>query len=69
MFPRKVFLFFSSACSYSGACLRTNIVPGTKTVLRTAKKSCVYIEYYCTDGNIVFGCDSDKNSLVIIYMF
>ena len=27
--------------------------------------------YYCicTDGNTVFGCDSDKNSLVIIYMF
>ena len=46
MFPRKVFLFFSSACSYSGARQRTNIVPGTKTVLRTAKKSCIYIEYY-----------------------
>ena len=24
---------------------------------------------YCTDGNTVFGCDSDKNSLVVIYMF
>ena len=23
----------------------------------------------CTDGNTVFGCDSDKNALVIIYMF
>ena len=23
----------------------------------------------CTDENIVFRCDSDKNSLVIIYMF
>ena len=23
----------------------------------------------CTDGNIVFRCDSDKNSLVIISMF
>ena len=23
----------------------------------------------CTDGNTVFGCDSYKNSLVIIYMF
>ena len=23
----------------------------------------------CTDGNTVFRCDSDKNSLVIIYMF
>ena len=23
----------------------------------------------CTDGNTVFGGDSDKNSLVIIYMF
>ena len=23
----------------------------------------------CTDGNTVFGCESDKNSLVIIYMF
>ena len=23
----------------------------------------------CTDGNIVFRCDSDKNSLVIIHMF
>ena len=24
---------------------------------------------YCTDGNTGFRCDSDKNSLVIIYMF
>ena len=24
---------------------------------------------YCTDGNTVFRCESDKNSLVIIYMF
>ena len=23
----------------------------------------------CTDGNTVFGCDSDKNLLIIIYMF
>ena len=23
----------------------------------------------CTDGNTTFGCDSDKNSLVFIYMF
>ena len=23
----------------------------------------------CTDGNTAFGCDSDKNSLVFIYMF
>ena len=23
----------------------------------------------CTDGNTAFRCDSDKNSLVIIYMF
>ena len=23
---------------------------------------------WCTDGNTVSGCDSDKNSLVIIYM-
>ena len=23
----------------------------------------------CTDGNTVFRCDSDKNSLVVIYMF
>ena len=26
-------------------------------------------EYQCTDGNTVFRCDSDKNSLVDIYMF
>ena len=26
-------------------------------------------EEYCTDGNTAFGCDSDKNSLVFIYMF
>ena len=25
--------------------------------------------HYCTDGNTAFGCDSDKNSLVFIYMF
>ena len=25
--------------------------------------------WYCTDGNVVFRCDSDKNSLVIISMF
>ena len=24
---------------------------------------------YCTDGNTVFRCDSDKNSLVVISMF
>ena len=23
----------------------------------------------CTDGNTAFGCDSDKNALVFIYMF
>ena len=30
---------------------------------------CVCTVYTCTDGNIVFICDSDKNSLVIISMF
>ena len=27
------------------------------------------IDTSCTDGNTAFGCDSDKNSLVFIYMF
>ena len=28
----------------------------------------MYVQY-CTDGNTDFGCDSDKKSLIIIYMF
>ena len=30
---------------------------------------CKIAIHICTDGNTVFRCDSDKNSLVIIYMF
>ena len=35
----------------------------TRKCLRT------YLHHDCTDGNTVFGCESDKNSLVFIYMF
>ena len=39
--------------------------------IRVWTKSAMYplgIIYICTDGNIVFRCDSGKNSLVIISM-
>ena len=29
----------------------------------------IFVVSPCTDGNTVFRCDSDKNSLVIISMF
>ena len=30
---------------------------------------CIRVHTVCTDGNTVFRCESDKNSLVIINMF
>ena len=38
-------------------------------VTLSGEMSQVHAQLYCTDGNTVFGYDSDKNSLVIIYMF